>query len=153
MKFRLSPVIAMIGTLVLSVASVGAAPETAVSDVRVSISGGAITFLKPRVFPQTSPQSTQAPVMGAANTNSVLARPDISTRFFDGQDNTLPLWTFDIKGSRDGNHHLGTIVGHSPFGRPGTDKIPTFIVPLVIRTHRANASSQASTWPKASCCH
>jgi hypothetical protein len=145
MKFRLSPVIAMIGTLVLSVASLGAAPETDVSDVRVSISGGAITFLKPRVFPQTSPQSTKAPVMGAANTNPVPARPDISTRFFHAEDNTLPLWTFNIKGSRDGNHHLGTIVGHSPFGIPGTDKIPTFIVPLVIRTHRVATSVDPNT--------
>ena len=44
---------------------------------------------------------------------------DISTRGFPpgsiGVGNTLPLWTFNIKGSRDGDHHLGVMVGRSPF--------------------------------------
>ena len=63
--------------------------------------------------------------------------PYISTQQYSGffARPTLPLWTFDVKGSRDGDHHLGAIVGTSPFAYPATTRVPTYIVPLIIRTH------------------
>ena len=48
---------------------------------------------------------------------------------------TLPFWTFNIKGSRDNDHHLGVMVGTDPFRNPSTSRIPTYIVPLVFTTH------------------
>jgi hypothetical protein len=145
MKLRISPVIATIGTLVLAGAPVGAAPETGVSALHVSVAGAAITYRTPRFIQQTNPQSNPLTALSAASSDSVPAGLDISTHFFEGGDDSLPLWTFDIKGSRDGNHHLGAIVGHSPFGRVGSDKIPTYIVPLVIRTHRVAKSIDPKT--------
>ncbi len=62
-----------------------------------------------------------------------------------GGSKYLPLWTYDVVSPRDGNHHQGTIVGHDPFKNPGIDKIPTFIVPLVIRTHSVATSIDPTT--------
>jgi hypothetical protein len=45
------------------------------------------------------------------------------------------MWTFDVVGSRSPAHQTGTVIGRSPFGGVGTDLIPTYIVPLIIRTH------------------
>lgn len=59
--------------------------------------------------------------------------------------NTLPLWTFDIVSSRDGDHHQGVMVGHDPFTRAGTAQIPTFIVPLIFRTHVVVTSVDPNT--------
>jgi hypothetical protein len=70
---------------------------------------------------------------------------DISTHFSEG-GGLLPMWTYDIRATRDGLHYQGAIVGHSPFEKPGTDRIPTFIVPLVIRTHRIAASMDPTTF-------
>jgi len=36
------------------------------------------------------------------------------------------------------------MVGHDPFKNPATDRIPTFIVPLIIRTH--DAFQRANFW-------
>jgi hypothetical protein len=57
----------------------------------------------------------------------------------------LPVWTFDVKAGRDGDHHPGTMVGHDPFHNPGTDKIPTLVVPLIIRTHTIATAYDSST--------
>ena len=47
----------------------------------------------------------------------------------------MPLWTFDVRARRDGQHHQGAMVGTNPFNDPGTSRIPTRIVPLILRTH------------------
>ena len=60
---------------------------------------------------------------------------DISTRSQD-EEGTLPTWTFNLLSPRDGNQYSGTLVGHSPFRDPQTDRIRTYLIPLVIRTHR-----------------
>lgn len=60
--------------------------------------------------------------------------------------NTLPLWTFNIKGSRDGDHHLGVMVGTDPFQSPGTARVRTFIVPLIIHTHTVATSVDPNTF-------
>jgi hypothetical protein len=69
---------------------------------------------------------------------------DISTHFSEG-GGLLPMWTYNIRAARDGHTYQGSIVGHDPFGKPGTDRIPTFIVPLVIRTHRRATSIDPTT--------
>ncbi|MBV8741487.1 MAG: hypothetical protein JOZ12_06845, partial [Sinobacteraceae bacterium] len=75
----------------------------------------------------------------AAVTSSATALPSVATKNYPSGtlvvSESLPLWTFDIKGSRDGDHHQGTMVGGDPFRNPGTSKVATYILPLVFRTH------------------
>lgn len=54
----------------------------------------------------------------------------------------LPLWTFDVTSSRDGNDYTGVMVGHDPSGKESNKvaKIPTQIVPIVITTHLIGTS-------------
>jgi hypothetical protein len=96
----------------------------------------ALSFSVPRFRQQASghayaPRPTAA-TPGAASSSAPLA---ITTHNFNASKQELPLWVYDVVGSRDVNHHQGTVVGRSPFGDPGTDRIPTYLVPLVIRTH------------------
>lgn len=46
----------------------------------------------------------------------------------------LPLFTYNIESTRDGNDYSGVIVGADPFSRRGNKdvRVPTFIVPLII---------------------
>ena len=62
---------------------------------------------------------------------------NITTQTFNGfyVSPTLPFWTFNVLGSRDGDHHPGVMVGTSPFKNPATTSVPTYIVPLIFRTH------------------
>jgi hypothetical protein len=75
---------------------------------------------------------------------------NISTRSFPPGSiyvgNSLPLWTFNIKGSRDGDRHLGVMVGRDPFRNAGTAFVPTFIVPLIFQTHTVAASFDPTTF-------
>jgi hypothetical protein len=80
------------------------------------------------------PQALRA-VAPALAAESEDGRLDISTESFPGSAASLPFWTFNVRGSRDHDHHRGVMVGHDPFKNPGTDRIPTYIVPLIIRTH------------------
>jgi hypothetical protein len=87
----------------------------------------------------------QTPPAGDAESDSL----NISTKSYPADVysplKSLPIWTFDVKASRDGHHHLGTMVGHDPFKNPGTDKIPTYIVPIVYRTHTVATSWDPNT--------
>jgi hypothetical protein len=54
---------------------------------------------------------------------------------------TLPLWTFNVKSSRDGNNYTGVMVGTNPFsGGDGQTPVTTQIVPLIIVTHKVGVS-------------
>jgi len=99
----------------------------------------AITWAKPRGLKGAKPPAA-APVQTTIHANDSEARSlKISTNSYPPDVysplKSLPLWTFDVKASRDGHHHLGTMVGHDPFKNPGTDNIPTYIVPVIFRTH------------------
>jgi len=62
-----------------------------------------------------------------------------------GPTQTLPLTTFTVDSPRDGNHYRGVLVGKDPFNRGGSVSVPTYIVPLVIRTHQVGTSIDAQT--------
>jgi hypothetical protein len=48
----------------------------------------------------------------------------------------LPMFTYNVRSSRDGNDYSGVMVGHDPFrAGSGTATIPTEIVPLIIVTN------------------
>ena len=62
--------------------------------------------------------------------------------------NTLPLWNFFVQSSRDNNYYTGTMVGDPT---SGTQNIPTYIVPLIIKVHtigtKVNPDGSISTKP------
>jgi chitinase len=58
---------------------------------------------------------------------------------------TLPLTTFFVDSSRDGNHYRGVLVGKDPFNGGGSVSVPTYIVPLIIRTHQIGPSVDPKT--------
>ena len=58
---------------------------------------------------------------------------------------TLPLWTFDVESSRDGNHYPGVMVGRDPFNKPGSVTVPTKVVPLRVVTHTIGTSVDPKT--------
>lgn len=58
---------------------------------------------------------------------------------------TLPLWTFRVRSSRDGNSYPGTMVGRNPFRDPGPSNIPTDVVPLIIKTQTIGTSFNTTT--------
>jgi len=132
--------LAVLGTLIAA-GTAAAVPDGDAPSVSALTSGGRspITLGSPRILPSRTVQHprTETPAANAAAVNpqsSVGLK--IKTRTFHGGDDLLPLWTFDIKASRDDAHHQGTVVGRSPFTDSGTDRVPTYIVPLIIRTHR-----------------
>lgn len=42
----------------------------------------------------------------------------------------LPLWTFRVHSSRDGNSYPGAMVGSNPFTDPETTTVPTVVIPV-----------------------
>ena len=48
---------------------------------------------------------------------------------------SLPLFTFNVTSSRDGNTYQGVMVGRDPFHHGGTAHVKTFIVPIVVTTN------------------
>jgi hypothetical protein len=58
---------------------------------------------------------------------------------------TLPLWTFDVIASRDGNMYPGVMVGTDPVHNPDSVTIPTLVVPLIITTHTIGSSVDPKT--------
>ena len=60
-------------------------------------------------------------------------------------ESTLPLWTFRVRSSRDGNSYPGTMVGRNPFRDPGPSNIPTEVIPLIITTQTVGTSWNTTT--------
>jgi hypothetical protein len=60
---------------------------------------------------------------------------------------TLPLWTFFVESSRDGNAYTGVMVGADPFSGGGSSSVDvtTIIIPVVIKTHEIGAAVDPST--------
>lgn len=59
-----------------------------------------------------------------------------NTALTNNSNQTLPLFTYTVNSSRDGNTYTGTIVGPNPFGhRGGSAKVPTQIVPVIVTTN------------------
>jgi hypothetical protein len=58
---------------------------------------------------------------------------------------TLPLSTVFVDSSRDGNHYRAALVGKDPFNGGGSVSVPTYIVPLIIRTHKIGTSFDPET--------
>jgi hypothetical protein len=123
-------------------------PETAGNTsaaARTSLHTGPVTMGVPRILGGSANLRNQVRTEATSRPATSVPGLTISTQSFPGSEALLPLWTFDILGSRDGDHHRGTIVGHSPFNNPQTDRIQTLIVPLLIRTHRVATAIDPKT--------
>src|SRR5580704_8495105 len=73
--------------------------------------------------------------------------PDGARRSADneGVGPTLPLFTFRVRSSRDGNKYSGAMVGQNPFHEPGKTKVPTKVIPLIIKTQMIGTSFDPTT--------
>jgi hypothetical protein len=79
-------------------------------------------------IPKQNPFLTYAPTVATANTPAS-ALPG-------GSHQMLPLFTYTVTSSRDGNTYTGTIVGPDPFAHPGgSARVPTQIVPVIVTTN------------------
>lgn len=53
---------------------------------------------------------------------------------------TLPLWFYNVVSSRDNNGYFGIMIGSDPVTDGGTARVPTYLVPLIIRTNTVPAT-------------
>jgi hypothetical protein len=83
------------------------------------------------IFGQTS---SQLPKLHAYTT----VRPaHVAPGAFAATANGLPVWTYNITASRDGNNYSGVMVGTSPFdGGNASTSVTTQVVPVIIKVHR-----------------
>jgi hypothetical protein len=58
---------------------------------------------------------------------------------------TLPLWTFQVRSSRDGHQYPGAMVGRDPFHNPGPTDVPIEVIPLIIKTKTVGSSFNPNT--------
>ncbi|HYL45893.1 MAG TPA: hypothetical protein VEU52_02605 [Candidatus Limnocylindrales bacterium] len=58
---------------------------------------------------------------------------------------SLPLFTFNVQASRDGNDYTGVMVGKNPFKHGGTANIKTFIIPVVFTLNSVGVSFDPNT--------
>lgn len=121
------------------------AADTGASSVPAT-GGRVVTLRAPRFLPSTAQSGLQPVTSTDPSPVEAASTPLTITTSSTGGGDLLPLWTFDIQGSRDNDHHNGTIVGHSPFkGTAAVDKVPVYLVPLFIRTHRVATSIDPKT--------
>ena len=87
-----------------------------------------VVFGQQAQLPKQNPFLPFAPTTSAANKPT---RPNHSNQ-------TLPVFTYTITSTRDGNTYTGTIVGPNPFGHhdgDGSVRVPTQIIPVVVTTN------------------
>lgn len=58
---------------------------------------------------------------------------------------SLPLFTYQVTSSRDGNSYSGVMVGSNPFQGGSVSETPTFIIPLIFVLHRVGVSFDSKT--------
>jgi hypothetical protein len=79
---------------------------------------------------------------GTASTDGEVIGTDVDNT---GDNQTLPLWTFRVRSSRDGNQYSGTMVGRNPFRNPGKTNVPTKVIPLIINIQNIAVSLDPMT--------
>ncbi|MBV9484072.1 MAG: hypothetical protein JO249_25475, partial [Acidobacteria bacterium] len=98
---------------------------------------------------QQAQQHTMAPRLRAYS----WAKPGASRESVDATLNTatgesgktLPLWTFFVESTRDGNGYTGVMVGRNPFNGGGSVSVPTQIIPLIIKTREVGTKVNSTT--------
>ena len=106
----------------------------------------ALTMLMPgsTAFGQQTQLPKQNPSLPYVTTIPEANKAEI--RLPSNSNQTLPVFTYNVTSSRDGNTYSGTIVGPDPFKAPGgSAKIPTQIVPVVITTNSVFAGVSNGT--------
>ncbi len=113
------------------------------------------TIAPPLFAQQQAPQETTAPRLKAYSWVKPGPSPDAmaatTNMMATDPSKTLPLWTFFVESTRDDTGYTGVMVGRDPFNGGGSASVPTYIVPLIIRTHEigtsVNSKNVISTTP------
>ena len=91
------------------------------------------------VFGQQAQLPKQNPFLPYVTT--LAATNPSATALGNNSNPTLPLFTYTVTSTRDGNTYAGTMVGPDPFAHPGgSARVPTQIVPVVVTTNSVFAS-------------
>ncbi len=71
-----------------------------------------------------------------ADLNIEQIKTDLQTKGFSPAS-SLPMWTYTVTSSRDGNQYSGVMIGASPFDSNGNKNVsvPGYIVPLIVETN------------------
>jgi hypothetical protein len=101
----------------------------------------------------TNPSKTMVTPGAGGSSQPASASSSFAPLAFDSQDGndrsgvgpTLPLWTFRVHSSRDGNSYSGAMVGKNPFRDPGKTKVSTKVIPLIIKTQLVATSFDPKT--------
>jgi hypothetical protein len=118
---------------------------TAGSDGPVTTKGISTTFV-PILEARKAIQSgtTLAAKRSVVNVSTSSPTAQVTSTEDFGGASTLPLWTFDAYSSRDGRKHHGAMVGTSPFSNPGTARVPTKVIPVVLKIHSIGTGIDAN---------
>ncbi len=106
----------------------------------------ALCLFAPAAFGQEQPRNPR--LSGHFTVRKPAQRIDLETvkgAIATASATTLPVWTFDVHSSRDGNNYVGAMVGRDPFNNPGSVSVPTMVVPLIIKTKTVAVSIDPTT--------
>jgi hypothetical protein len=105
--------------------------------------------LKPRLTTAPAEAAKKLRSGGSSTNTAVLSveseEPMAGTGSDTERGQTLPLFTFRVTASRDGTKYSGAMVGDSPFKNPGTTKVPTKIVPVILKLQTVGTSFDPNT--------
>lgn len=94
-------------------------------------------------------KSRHSPVSASSSRNYVsIGRSAVEASAYGGGGDTgptLPLWTFRVRSSRDGNKYSGAMVGTSPFQNPRETTVPTKVIPVIIKTQNVVTAFDPTT--------
>jgi len=83
-----------------------------------------------------TPKFDFSPIRAAARTAAPLAQPAGTP--------SLPIWSFSVRSSRDGNQYTGVMVGSNPFHEDShSTQIKTQIIPIIFKTHTVGTTVNA----------
>lgn len=109
-----------------------------------SHSGTFIDFLSTRnaARGRATAATALAHALAAVTSAKVISSQDAAAASNSGG---LPLWTFHVVSSRDGNTYQGAMVGTSPFTNPQSTSVGAKIIPVIFRLHSVVTAIDVNT--------
>jgi ABC-type antimicrobial peptide transport system permease subunit len=160
-RFSSIVAIALSTLLLVSICSAQQASTTGASaTATVTVGGTSASAKDPTVLPPYTTgyiapafdqEDENAPLRGYYEVKPLEGVSNAMVRAESAAGTTIPLWTYNIRSTRDGNPYLGVMVGAKPALNSSTT-IPTQIVPVIINlvgVHKAKMESgTTSTYSK-----
>jgi hypothetical protein len=94
---------------------------------------------EPQVYVTAKPATPG--IMSAVRAQALAAQSTADTQ----ASATLPLWFYNVVSSRDSSGYFGIMIGNDPFHGGGTARVPTYIVPVILRTNTVGVNYNPTT--------